>query len=168
MQPPSLYKYFPSLMAVYDALFERGQRANTDAVLSAIADAPPGLPAFVAGLEASGRWALDNQALAQLLFWRPVANFEPSQEAMEPGLEEFAELRRALADAVRLGHLGAGGDSDEALHVGITLVAGAIVTAASNEPHLPWGEGRFSPLFPKLVQLLPTLYPPTRKPRRKT
>ena len=25
VQPPSLYKYFPSLMAVYDALFRRGQ-----------------------------------------------------------------------------------------------------------------------------------------------
>ena len=25
VQPPSLYKYFPSLMAIYDALFRRGQ-----------------------------------------------------------------------------------------------------------------------------------------------
>ena len=25
VQPPSLYKYFPSLMAVYDAIFLRGQ-----------------------------------------------------------------------------------------------------------------------------------------------
>src|SRR5881409_1256934 len=25
VQPPSIYKYFPSLMAVYDALFQRGQ-----------------------------------------------------------------------------------------------------------------------------------------------
>ncbi|MEU0837731.1 helix-turn-helix domain-containing protein, partial [Streptomyces sp. NPDC005969] len=26
MRPPSLYQYFPSKMAVYDALFERGMR----------------------------------------------------------------------------------------------------------------------------------------------
>ena len=25
VQPPSIYKYFPSLMAVYDAIFLRGQ-----------------------------------------------------------------------------------------------------------------------------------------------
>ncbi|HZE65349.1 MAG TPA: TetR/AcrR family transcriptional regulator [Sporichthyaceae bacterium] len=168
VQPPSLYKYFPSQMAVYDALFERGQRANTDAVLKAIAAAPPGLPAVIAGLEASGRWALANQALAQLLFWRPLANFEPTAHAMEPGLEEFAELRRALADAVRLGQLGPGADSAEALHVAITLIAGAIVTAASNEPHLPWGEGRFSPLFPRLMALLPALYPPAQARRSRT
>jgi AcrR family transcriptional regulator len=160
VQPPSLYKYFPSLMAVYDALFERGQRAKTAAVLAAIEKAEPGLPAFVAGLDASGRWAIENQALAQLLFWRPVANFEPSEQAMRPGLEEFAGLRATLGDAVRLGHLGPGADSDEALHVGISLLAGSIVLSASNEPHLPWGKGRFSPLFPKLMQLLPTLYPP--------
>src|ERR1700745_6799 len=28
VQPPSLYKYFPSLMAVYAQLFRRGQIAN--------------------------------------------------------------------------------------------------------------------------------------------
>ena len=26
VQPPSIYKYFPSLLAVYDALFERGSQ----------------------------------------------------------------------------------------------------------------------------------------------
>ena len=36
----------------------------------------------------------------------------------------------------------------------------------ANEPDLPWGEGRFSPLFPKLMSLLPTAYPPERKPLR--
>lgn len=165
VQPPSLYKYFPSLMAVYDALFERGQRANTDAVLAAIAAAQPGLPALIAGLEASGRWALDNQAHAQLLFWRPIAHFEPSKQAMQPAFEEFAGLRQTLADAVRLNHLGPGADSDEALRVAITQLAGAIVLSAANEPHLPWGEGRFSPLFPQLMQLLPTLYPPLARKR---
>src|ERR1700723_346584 len=28
VQPPSIYKYFSSLMAVYDAIFERGQIDN--------------------------------------------------------------------------------------------------------------------------------------------
>src|ERR1700759_2053929 len=28
VQPPSIYKYFPSLMAIYDALFMRGQLAH--------------------------------------------------------------------------------------------------------------------------------------------
>src|SRR5437763_14876755 len=72
VQPPSIYKYFPSLMAVYDALFHRGQRANLDVMRAAMADARPGLDALTKGLEAAGRWSLANRALAQLLFWRPV------------------------------------------------------------------------------------------------
>src|SRR5580658_1124511 len=75
VQPPSLYKYFPSLMAVYDALFLRGQREHLAVMCRAMAGADPGLDALIAGLEASGRWLLANRAIAQLLFWRPVPNF---------------------------------------------------------------------------------------------
>src|SRR5579864_736234 len=84
VQPPSIYKYFPSLMAVYDALFDRGQRANLEVMRAAMADAQPGLDALIQGLEASGRWSLANRALAQLMFWRPVPSFEPSPESMNP------------------------------------------------------------------------------------
>src|SRR6266852_3902262 len=62
VQPPSLYKYFPSLMAVYDALFARGQREHLAVVRDAISDAEPGLVALTTGLEASGRWLLANRA----------------------------------------------------------------------------------------------------------
>src|SRR5947209_2237701 len=78
VQPPSLYKYFPSLMSVYDALFLRGQREHLQVVRDAMARAEPGLTAIHAGLDAGGRWSLQNRALAQLLFWRPVPSFEPT------------------------------------------------------------------------------------------
>ena len=63
VQPPSLYKYFPSLMAVYDALFLSGQRENLEAIGQGMATAEPGLDALIAGLEASGRWCLANRAV---------------------------------------------------------------------------------------------------------
>src|SRR5437870_7737391 len=43
VKPPSLYKYFDSLMAVFDALFERGQRDHLDAIRSAIDQEEAGL-----------------------------------------------------------------------------------------------------------------------------
>src|SRR5262245_2556059 len=55
VQPPSLYKYFDSLMDVYDALFRRGQAAHLDALRAASDGAEPGLDALHAILEASGR-----------------------------------------------------------------------------------------------------------------
>ena len=81
VQTPSLYKYFPSLGAVYDALFARAAERNLEVLRAGMAGGDPGLDALSAGLEASGRWVLANQALAQLLFWRPIPNFEPSPAA---------------------------------------------------------------------------------------
>src|SRR5690349_24525307 len=72
VQPPSLYKYFPSLMAVYDALFRRGQAEHLAVMRQAMADAEPGLAALTVGLQASGAWLLAHRAIAQLMFWRPV------------------------------------------------------------------------------------------------
>src|SRR3954454_14045539 len=82
VQPPSLYKYFPSLTAVYDALFERGQLANLAAMRAASEHAAPGIPALTAVLEAGGRFMRERPALGQLLFWRPVPSFEASDAAM--------------------------------------------------------------------------------------
>ena len=126
--------------------------------------AEPGLEALHAGLDASGRWALPNRALAQLLFWRPVPSFEPSPEALAPSLEMVALIRNALADAVAAGQLGPEADSDEAVYLVSILTAGVLSQAIANEPQLPWGEGRFSPLFPKLIGLLPAAYPPEKQP----
>ena len=46
VQPPSLYKYFPSLMAIYDALFLEGQRENLEAMRAGMQGAEPGLDAL--------------------------------------------------------------------------------------------------------------------------
>ncbi len=99
VKPPSIYKYFDSLLAIYDALFERGQRTHLEIMRTAMARADPGLDALAAGLEASGRWALAHPATAQLLFWRPVPSFQPTPEAMAPSVEMVRLQRQALADA---------------------------------------------------------------------
>ena len=160
VQPPSLYKYFPSLMAVYDALFRRGQAEHLAVMREAMAGTGPGLDALTAGLEASGRWLLANRAIAQLLFWRPVPSFEPSAEALAPSVEMVALQRAAMADAAAAGQLGPQADSDEAIYLVSTLITGVLSQAIANEPGLPWGQGRFTPLFPKLISLLAAAYPP--------
>ena len=160
VQPPSLYKYFPSLMAIYDALFLRGQLEHLEVMRQAMSHADPGLDALIAGLEASGRWLLANRAVAQLLFWRPVPNFEPSAEAFAPSIAMVALQRVALADAVAAGELGPEADSEEAVYLISTLIVGVASQAMANEPDLEWGQGRFSPLFTKLMRLLVAVYPP--------
>ncbi len=160
VQPPSLYKYFDSLMALYDRLFRRGMQAHLEVMRVAMEQADPGLDALNAALDASGRWCLANGPIAQLMFWRPVPRFEPSADAMAPSVEMVAIQRRALADAVALGQLGPKADSEQALYVVSVFIAGVFGQALANEPDLPWGAGRFTPLLPKLMDVLPALYPP--------
>ncbi len=159
VQPPSLYKYFPSLMAVYDAVFLRGQLEHLDVLRNAMTRSEPGLPALSAGLDASGRWALEHRAVAELLFWRPVPSFEPSPEAFAPSIEMVALQRGALADAVAARQLGPEANSEEAVYLVSTMIVGVLSQAFANEPGLQWGEGRFTPLFPKLMGLLPAAFP---------
>jgi len=160
VQPPSLYKYFPSLTAVYDALFERGQLANLAAMQAAAEPAAPGLPALSAALEASGRFLLERPALGQLLFWRPVPSFEASDTAMRASRDMVELQREILRDAIAAGQLGRAADSEEAVHLLGSLVCGVCTMAMANEPGVTFGEGRFTPVFPRLLQLLPALYPP--------
>jgi AcrR family transcriptional regulator len=164
VQPPSLYKYFPSLMAIYDALFLEGQRENLEEMRAGMRGAEPGLDALVAGLEASGRWALSNRAVAELLFWRPVPSFRPSPEAFAVGTEMVELQRGALADAVAKGQLGPAANEEGAIYLVSTLIVGVLSQAIANEPDLPWGEGRFTPMFPTLMRLLPAAFPPPQPP----
>jgi AcrR family transcriptional regulator len=161
VQPPSLYKYFDSLMALYDEVFRRGQRAHLQAMGAAMERVHPGLDALQAGLEASGRWCVANGPIAQLMFWRPVPRFEPSADSMAPSIEMVELQRRALADAVAARQLGPEALSEEAVYVISVLISGVIGQALANDPDLPWGTGRFTPLLPKLIDVLPALYPPT-------
>jgi hypothetical protein len=150
-------------MAIYDALFMRGQLEHLDVMRDRMATAAPGLAALRAGLEASGRWAVEHRAMAQLLWWRPVPSFEPSPEAFEPSQEMVQLQRDALADAVARGELGRGALDEDAVFVVSVMIAGVLGQAIANEPGVPWGKGRFSPLFGRLFDLLPALYPPTPK-----
>jgi AcrR family transcriptional regulator len=159
VQPPSLYKYFPSLKAVFDALFFKGATEHLAVLRAAMASAEPGLPALTDGLEASGRWGLANPALAQLLFWRPVPNFEPSSASFAPSIEMVELQRDALTIAADLGQLGAGAREPEAVWVVSVLIAGVLTQALANEPSVPWGQGRFTPVFRTLMRVLAAAFP---------
>jgi AcrR family transcriptional regulator len=159
VQPPSLYKYFPSLMAIYDALFLEGQRKNLEVMRNAMQGAEPGLDALIVGLEASGQWCLANRAVAELLFWRPVPSFHPSPEAFAVSTEMVELQRNALADAVTRNQLGPAANDEGAIYLVSILIVGVLSQAFANEPDLSWGEGRFTSMFTTLMRLLPAAFP---------
>lgn len=161
IQPPSLYKYFASRHAVFDALFAEGQRAFLAALREGASRAAPGLPALHAGVTNGLRWGVANPALAQLLFWRPVPGFEPSAEAYEPALEAVALIGELVEGAVRTGELHPSAATDEGREVLAVLLAGVVTQQLANEPGVPFDEGRFSRHTGRLLEAFRRSYPPS-------
>ena len=160
IQPPSLYKYFPSRIAIYNALFESGQAQHLSVVRAAAEAAEPGLPALDAAMDASARWCHAHQVLAQLLFWRPAPGFEASPEAMAPSVEMVEVLRSTLRDAQELGQLGRGAAQDEGLALLSIVQAGIVSQQLSNEPTAAFARGRFTSLLPNAVAMFVAAFPP--------
>ncbi|HEY8471537.1 MAG TPA: TetR/AcrR family transcriptional regulator [Natronosporangium sp.] len=158
IRPPSLYKYFPSRLAVYDELFRRGWEGVLAAFRSGAAAAAPGLPALTAGVVAIGRYGMANQVLTQLISWRPVPGFQPTADAFAPSQEFVAELSRVVGTAVELGQLDPRAASEEGLAVLSTLIAGVMTQQLANEPHAPFDGGRFTRLFPIVLTMFARTY----------
>jgi hypothetical protein len=78
---------------------------------------------------------------------------------MGPSVEMVELQRAALADAVAAGQLGPGALDEDAVYVVSVVIAGVLTQAFANEPDLPWGEGRFTSAFPRLMRLLPAAFP---------
>jgi AcrR family transcriptional regulator len=165
IQPPSLYKYFPSKLALYDALFQRGARESLAVFRAAAAQAEPGWAALVAGTEAVMRLGLDHQVVAQLLNWRPVPGFEPSPAAFAPSIEFVQEARRLLQVAADRGELHPDAASEDGTALLSVLAAGVMSQQLANQPQASWDQGRFTRLTPRMLELFRCAYPPQRGER---
>jgi AcrR family transcriptional regulator len=160
IQPPSLYKYFPAVTAVHDALYRRGQEENLAALRAGMAAAQPGLPALRSGLAALGRWAVANPVLAQLLFWRPVPGFRPSLDAFAAAHEIVELLRGGLRDAVSAGQLGPTAASERGLALLSTLHFGVLSQHLANDPEGDWETGTYTSLHATVLDLFEAAYRP--------
>jgi AcrR family transcriptional regulator len=164
MQPPSLYQYFASKIAIYDALFQRGAEQVRDAqrTARAAADTTDQLELGMIGVTAFGKWCMENQVLSQLLFWRTVPGFEPSPAAFAPSLDTVNDLRHYLQGAVDAGQLDKGAVSEDGIALFTSLTAGLLSQQMANEPDATYEEGRFTRLMPVVLDMFYQRYKPTR------
>ncbi|MGW1343688.1 TetR/AcrR family transcriptional regulator [Kribbella sp. NPDC002412] len=164
MQPPSLYQYFPSKMAIYDALFQRGNELLRDAYRAAYASARTDDPLEVGLVTATAfcRWCLDHQVYAQLLFWRTIPGFEPSPEAFAPAQESIQDLRDYLQLMVDAGLLRPEVASEEGVALYTSMLAGLLSQQIANQPDASFEDGRFIRLLPVVLEMFYQRYAPTR------
>lgn len=163
MRAQSLYKYFDSLNALYDALFARGVAAQTSAMERAAAEAEPGLERVRAFAREAVRWSIENPALAQLLYWRAVPGFEPSPEVFAGSIELMAQVRADLAGA-----LAKGVDPDHAMRMLTILVAGLVSQQLANEPAVAFHRGSFSAMTEAALDMYLATFTDTPRTRRRT
>ena len=125
MRPQSLYSYFDSKDAIYDALFAEGfrefleLRRATPSIGDARAD-------FRARSHAYVDFCLEDHARYQLLFQRTIPGFEPSPESYAPSVEGLEATRRMLAEA--------GGTDPRDLDLYTAIVTGIVDQQISNDP----------------------------------
>lgn len=161
MRPPSLYKYFASLHAVYDALFARGNGRLTSYVDDAVRDLDPGLDRLLEATRAIVRWSMSDKGLAQLLFWRPVPGFEPSPASYALAQHLVDRSRADLSAAVRNGELAPHADSDEVFRLFTALSAGLCSQQMANEPEATYESGSFTALTDTALDMFVQHYAPS-------
>jgi AcrR family transcriptional regulator len=162
IRPPSLYVYFPSKHALYDALFARGWRLLLDRMLAREEEHPPVEDDLCTIMLRLGndfvRWAVENLAYAQLLFWRPVPGYHPGEAAYEPAVELYRQSYARLAALKQRGLLRADADVEVALRDWTLLVAGVISQQLANAPGEPFESGQFTAAMPTLAAMFATHY----------
>jgi AcrR family transcriptional regulator len=131
MRPQSLYSYFPSKHAIYDAMFADGYRRFLDAMaeVPTAADPRAGLKA-VAGAYLA--FCVADSARYQLLFQRPIPGFEPSAESYALAGEALAGARLPPQWTENLARLGVSDGAD--IDVSTALVTGLVDQQIANDP----------------------------------
>ena len=162
IRPPSLYVYFPSKHALYDALFARGWSRLLDHMRACERAQPPVEDDLCAIMLRAGndfvRWSVENLAYAQLLFWRPVPGYRPSEAAYEPAVELYRESYARLAALKQRDLIGADVDVEVALRDWTVLVSGVISQQLANAPGEPFESGQFTTAMPGLAAMFAAHY----------
>jgi AcrR family transcriptional regulator len=140
MRQPSLYEYFDSKHALYDAMFADGNRQLLDRLdaLTLPRDPRAALKKFMGAFVA---FALEDPARCELLFERHVPGFTPSPES-------YALAEEALERAAKLMN-DAGVTQQGDVDCIVAMVAGLMEAQLSNDP----GGNRWTRHLNRLVDL---------------
>lgn len=97
MQPPSLYSYFESKNAIYDAMYAQGAQQYVDEQRASMPTPDDPLEALKALAHFFVEFCTADVARYQLLFQRTIPGFEPSSESFKISQDNLAEVGELLA-----------------------------------------------------------------------
>lgn len=158
LRAPSLYSYFDSKSAIYDAMFRQGveqQRAALGLPTDAEVQADP-VAAAAGTLRGFFHFCTADPVRHQLLFQRTIPGFEPSPESYALAVAVLDDMARLLALA--------GVADPDAVDLFTAVGAGLVDQQLSNDP----GGDRWERLLDRAVHMLFTELAPHLLPGSRT
>ena len=158
MRAPSLYQYFASKHAIYDAMFGQAAQQALDAVGTDI-DPSDARKVLRTNARRYFEFTTSDPARTQLLFQRTIPGFEPSPESYAPAVEVLTRERARFAAL--------GITDPDALDLWTALLGGLTNQQIANDP----GGNRWGRLVDRTVDMFlasvaPGLVAPTKKGRK--
>jgi AcrR family transcriptional regulator len=140
MRAPSLYSYFDSKDAIYDAMFAQGQDQLAEH-MAPVFDLPTGRDAFRAGARAFFTFSIEDPIRYQLLFQRVLPDFVPSDSSYGLAVANLARFADSLKDA--------GVDDPRHVDLWTALLSGLTSQQLTNDP----GGERWARLLDESIDL---------------
>ena len=162
MQPPSLYQYFPSKMAIYDALFQRGAELVLAVQREAVATASEDDDVLERGVNAFCRWCLRAPDLLAAAVLADDSRLRAESGGVRALAESVEDLRQHLQEAVDAGRLHPDAAGDEAIALFTSMMAGLLSQQIANQPDASFEDGRFSRLLPVVLEMFYQRYAPNQ------
>lgn len=150
MRAQSLYAYFPSKHAIYDAMFGESNRELLDR-LTKLAATPDTIENLRRHAREFLRFAVEDSVRYQLLFQRTIPGFEPSPESYAPAIDVIEDGRRILRQC--------GITEDRPIDAFSGMIAGLAAQQNSNEP----GGKRWVRLVDDYIDMYLTHYRPANR-----
>ena len=159
MRAPSLYEYFPSKLALYDALFAAAAREYREQTKRVLDESEPTRALYEMG-ELLLRFALEAPAKYQLVFQRPVPDFVPSVESFAISQEIEQDFIAAVRMLVEAGEVDARILEQGSLDLMTAIGSGLAAQQIANEPEASFEDGRWTRLLPMVDDMIRTFFAP--------
>lgn len=153
MRAQSLYAYFPSKFAIYDAMFAESNRELLHRV-SGLVSTPDPKEALRERARIFLTFCMEDLGRFQLLFQRTIPGFQPSPEAYAPAVDALETAREAIRAS--------GIEDPRALDMWTAINAGLASQQTSNDP----GGDRWVRLADEATAMFLDHYLPLTKKRK--
>jgi AcrR family transcriptional regulator len=153
MRAQSLYAYFPSKFAIFDAMFAESNRELLRRMRDLASTIDP-IEALRARTRLFLAFCVEDPGRYQLLFQRTIPGFEPSPEAYAPALDVLQTAREAL--------LACGISDPQAIDMWTGITGGLAAQQIANDP----GGDRWTRLADEAADMFLAHYAPAKKKGR--